>query len=83
MPETADRPDAAAVKRARTRHAWLKAALLLGGCFLAGWLGGRAGRYFQFAADDFRPAPPPHMYVSGRTYLEADVPLAPARDRGT
>jgi hypothetical protein len=58
-------------------------ALLVGGCFLAGWLGGKAGHYFQFAPDDFRPAPSPHMYVSGPTYLEADVPLAPAREHGT
>jgi len=80
MPTT-DRADHKAA--ARRRRGWLRAALVLGGGCLAGWLGGQAGRYLQFAAADFRPAPPPHTYVSGPTYLEADVPLPPARGQGT
>lgn len=83
MPRNPARPGQEAIAPQRRRGAWFKAALLFGGCFLAGWLGGKAGHYFQLAADDFRPAPPPHMYVSGPTYLDADGSLPSVREHGT
>lgn len=67
-------------RRTHSARAWVKAALLVGGCLLAAWLGSRAGRYFQFAPQDFRPPPPPHTYVSGPTYRDAGTSL---RGRGT
>lgn len=45
--------------------------LTLIGCLAAGWLGGRAGRYLQLADGDLRPAPSPHIHISGPNYLEA------------
>lgn len=47
------------------------ALLSLIGCALAAWLGEQAGRYFQLTGQDFRPAPAPHLHVSGPTYFEA------------
>jgi hypothetical protein len=58
---------------------WL---LTLAGCLAAGWLGGQAGRYLQLLPGDLRPAPSPHIHISGPTYLDADhgAPGRRARD---
>jgi len=82
MPKKPARPGRDEKAPPQRRGGWFKVALLLGGCCLAGWLGGKAGRYFQLAADDFRPAPPPHMYVSGPTHLDAGGPPSAVGEHG-